>query len=623
MEFKLLRIDLSSMKTRVDVLNGGVIRKFIGGRGLGAYLALKEIPKGADPFGPENKVYILTGPIVGTASIESGRYHVVAKSPLTGILGDANSGGQFGPWLRFAGYDGVVLEGKSDEPVWISIVDGEVEFHDAKKLWGKGVFHTEKVIREEVGITDESVGSILSVGPAAENLSRIAAVMNDKYRAAGRAGLASVIASKGVKAIWAYGKRKPTNELYDKKRFFEEAKTLIKKIMDHPISQSLYQFGTSVLVNIINEHGALPTKNWQRGTFEKAPDISGERLAEVYLKARKGCWGCAIQCSRVSEVEEGPYRTPLSEGPEYETIWASGADTMIGNLEALIKANYLMNDMGFDTISFGATVATLMELYEKALKGELPEEKAKELIELAGDVNPVWGNEEALLSLIWMAAYRNRIGDYVAEGAKRLAEYFGAPDIAVHVRGMEMPAYDPRGINSMALAYATSNRGGCHLRAYAVSFDVLGVPEKFDPLTIDMKKVEYVKLQQDYFAYIDSMIVCKFNTFSTGPEDYLGVMKAATGWEDYTVEEMLVTGERIYNTERLFAVREGVNYRDGLPKRLMEEPLPDGPAKGKTAKEALEKYLPEYYRLRGWVDGKPLPETLERLGLEEFKSIVA
>ncbi len=622
MEFKLLRIDLTNQRIREEKIDDKALRRFIGGRGLGAYLALKEIPAGIDPFSPENKVYILTGPIVGTAAIETGRYHVVAKSPLTGILGDANSGGQFGPWLRFAGYDGLVLEGKSEDPVWISIIDGDVKIHDASDLWGKGVIHTEKKIREKVGVTKESLGSVLSVGPAAENRSRIAAVMNDRYRAAGRSGLASVIASKGVKAVWAYGNRKVLDELYDKQKYMAEAKKLVKKILEHPISKSLYEFGTSVLVNVINAHGGLPTKNWTQGTFDKAYNISGERLAEVYLKARKGCWGCAIRCSRVSEVPEGPFKTPISEGPEYETIWANGADTMIGDLEALIKANYLLNDMGFDTISFGSTVATLMEIYEKAKKGELPEDKAKELFELLGDVNPEWGNPHALLELIWMAAYRNRIGDLVAEGAKRLAEYFGVPDLAIHVRGMEMPAYDPRAINSMALSYATSNRGGCHLRAYSVSFDVLGVPEKFDPLGIDLKKVPLVKMQQDYFSFIDSMIVCKFNTFSTGPEDYVELMKAAMGWEDFTTEELLETGERIYNTERLFAVREGTEYRDYLPKRLLEQPLPDGPAKGKTAKEALEAYLPEYYKLRGWEDGKPLPETLRRLGLDEFLYIV-
>ncbi|MET1127752.1 MAG: aldehyde ferredoxin oxidoreductase family protein [Thermoproteota archaeon] len=621
MEFKLLRVNLWSQKAREEKVDEKTLRKWLGGRGLGTYLALREIPPHADPLGPENRLYILTGPLTGTGAFESGRYHVVGKSPLTGILGDANSGGQFGPWLRFSGYDGIVLEGVSEEPVWISIIDGEVKFHDARHLWGKGVMHTEREVREAVGITKEDLGSVLAIGPAGENLSKIAAIMNDRYRAAGRTGLGAVMGSKKVKAIFAYGTRKI--ELHDRQRFFEYAKKLIQKISEHPISKSLYEYGTSVLVNVINEHGAFPTKNWTKGTFEKAYEISGEYLAEKFLKARKGCWGCTIRCSRVSEVPSGPYRTPVSEGPEYETVWAIGANTTIGDLAAITKINYLLNDMGFDTISFGNTAATLMELYEKARKGEIPEDKAKKLLSLLDDVEPTWGNADAVIRVIWKAAYRDGIGHYVAEGAKKLAEEFGSPDSAIHVRGLELPAYDPRAVNSMALAYATSNRGGCHLRAYGVAFDVLGIPKKFDPLAIDPEKAKLIKFHQDYFAVIDSLVVCKFNTFSDSPEDYVELLKAAMGWEDLTLEELLTIGERIYNAERLFAVREGHGFQDTLPKRLLEEPLPDGPAKGKTAKEALEKLLPEYYKLRGWENGKPLPETLKRLGLEEFIYIVS
>ncbi len=620
MEFRLLRINLWTQKVREEKVPEKLLRRFLGGRGLGAYLALKEIPPGADPFGPENKIFILTGPITGTAAIESGRYHVVAKSPLTGILGDSNSGGQFGPWLRFAGYDGIVLESVSEEPVWISIVDGEVKFHSAKQLWGKGVIYTEKVIREEMGITKPDIGSVMAIGPAGENLSKIAAIMNDRYRAAGRTGLGAVMGSKKVKAIFVYGKRRI--ELQDRQKFFEAAKKLMKKIAENSISQALDKYGTAVLVNIINEHGGFPTKNWTRGTFEKAYEISGEYLAEKYLKTNKGCWGCTIRCARVAEVPSGPYRTPVSEGPEYETIWANGGNTMIGNLEAIIKINYLLNDLGFDTISFGNTAAVLMELYEKAKKGELPEDKAKKLLDLLEDIEPTWGNADAVIQLIWRTAYRHGIGDYTAEGAKRLAEAFGSPDSAIHVKGLELPAYDPRAINSMALSYATSNRGGCHLRAYAVSFDVLGAPKKFDPLKIDPEKVKLVVYQQNHFAVIDSLVVCKFNTFADSPEDYVPLLQAAMGWDDLTPDELLTIGERIYNTERLFAVREGTGYHDTLPKRLLEEPLPDGPAKGKTAKEALETYLPLYYQLRGWENGVPKPETLKRLGLEEFLYIL-
>ncbi|MCE4628009.1 MAG: aldehyde ferredoxin oxidoreductase C-terminal domain-containing protein [Desulfurococcales archaeon] len=325
-----------------------------------------------------------------------------------------------------------------------------------------------------------------------------------------------------------------------------------------------------------------------------------------------------MRCSRVSKVDNGPYRTPVSEGPEYETIWAMGANNLVGNLEAIIKANYIANDLGFDTISLGNTMAVLRELYEKAQKGELPEDKKKELLDLLGDIKPDWGDPDSFIQAIWRAAYRHGIGDIMAEGAARLAEYFGSPDSAIHVRGLELPAYDPRGINSMALSYATSNRGGCHLRAYSVSFDVLGAPEKFDPLAIDKRKVELVKYQQDYFSVIDSLVLCKFNTFATDHTDYVKLLAAATGWSDLTGDELLLAGERIYNIERLFAVREGRGVEDTLPRRLLEEPLPDGPAKGKTAKEALEAYLPYYYELRGWVDGRPKKETLARVGLEEF-----
>lgn len=621
MEFKILRINLWSQKTREEKIDEKTLRRFLGGRGLGAYLALREIPVGADPLGPENRVYILTGPLVGLGAIEAGRYHVVGKSPLTGILGDSNSGGQFGPWLRFSGYDGLVLENVSEEPVWISIIDGAVEFHDARSLWGKGVMYTEHIIREKVGITREELGSVLAIGPAGENLSKIAGIINDRYRAAGRTGLAAVIGSKKVKAIFVYGKRKI--EVYDPQGFYEAARRFSKKLMEHPVSKSLNAYGTAVLVNIINQHGAFPTKNWTRGVFEKAEQISGEYLADHYLKARKGCWGCVIRCARVSEVKEGPYYTPISEGPEYETIWAIGANTTLGDIRAIIKINYLLNDLGFDTISFGNTVSTLMELYEKAEKGELPQDKAEKLKKLLQDVKPTWGNAEAIIELAWRAAYRTGIGDYVAEGARRLAEEFGSPESAIHVRGLELPAYDPRGIKGMALAYATSNRGGCHLRAYPVSAEILGVPKKLDPLAVTDEKAELVKWQQDYFAVIDSLVVCKFNTFADTPEDYVELLKKAMGWEDLTVEELLTIGERIYNVERLFAVREGIGYHDTLPKRVLDEPLPDGPAKGHRAREVLEKLLPKYYELRGWVDGKPTPETLKRLGLEEFMYIVS
>jgi len=624
LEFRLLRINLWSQKAREEKIPDKVLRKFLGGRGLGAYLALREIPAGADPLGPENKLYIMTGPLTGTVpaeyGIEVGRYHAIGKSPLTGVLGESNAGGRFGPWLRFSGYDGIVLENVSEEPVWISIINGEVVFHDAKDVWGRGVFYTEDKIREKLGFTDEEKGAVLAIGPAGERLVRFASLINNKGRAAGRTGLGAVMGSKKVKAIFVYGERKL--EVYDEKAYIEAAKTLHAKIAQHPVSKSLKQYGTAVLVNVINEHGALPTRNWRKGTFEKAADISGEAMAEKYLVANRGCWGCTIECGRITKTDDPTYYTSTGKGPEYETIFAVGSNLEIGDMAAIIKLNRVLNDLGIDTISFGNTTAVLMELYERMEKGELPQDKAEKLRKLLHDIKPTWGNAIAAIQLAWRTAFRDGIGDYMAEGAVSLAREFGCPDCAVHVRGLELPAYDPRAINSMALAYATSNRGGCHLRAYAVAFDVLGIPVKKDPLAIDMEKPKLVKDMQDFFAVIDSMIVCKFNAFSTEPADYVPLLRAAMGWEDFTVEELMTIGERIYNTERLFAVREG-KHEDTLPRRLLEEPLPDGPAKGRTAREALNAYLPEYYKLRGWRDGRPLPETLKRLGLEEFAYIVA
>ncbi|MDP8003161.1 MAG: aldehyde ferredoxin oxidoreductase family protein [Caldisphaera sp.] len=619
MHFRLARINLSDNKWKEEKVDEKTLRKYIGGRGLGTYFALKEIPKGIDPLGELNKIYIIAGPLTGTGAFQTGRYHVVSKSPLTGFLGDSNSGGNFGPWLRFSGFDGIIIEGKSEYPLWLSISDGDIKFNDATNLWGKGVYYTEKLIREKVNMSNEAIGSLLSIGPAGENKSKIAAIINDRYRAAARTGLAAVLGSKKLKAIWVYGRRNLLKEMFDSKKFISEAKKLTDKIMENPVSQALNQLGTLVLMNMTNSLGGLPTKNWTNGIYDKAFNISGEYLADTYLKAKKGCWGCTIQCSRVSEVSSGPYKTPISEGPEYESTWAHGANILIDDISSIIKMNYLENDMGFDTISLGNTISTLMELYEMAKNGKLPEDKAKELLDLLNmsGIEPTWGNKDAVIQLIYEAAFRNKIGDLIADGAKNLAEHFGAPDVAIHVKGLELPAYDPRALNSMALSYATSNRGGCHLRSYSVAFDMIGAPEKWDPLAKDIKKVKGIKDQQDWFSVVDSLVICKFNMFSTGPDDYIEVIKAVTGWNNITSEELMVTGERIYNAERLFDIREG-NYIDTLPNRILEDPLPDGPAKGHTGKEWLDFYLPQYYKIRNWDNGVPTKEILEKLGLSEF-----
>ncbi|UXD21085.1 aldehyde ferredoxin oxidoreductase [Ignicoccus pacificus DSM 13166] len=618
-DFTLLRINLDEQKVREEKVDEKTLRKFIGGRGLGVYLALKEIPKGADPLGPENKLYIMAGPVTGTAEgFEAGRTHVIAKSPLTGLIGESNMGGRFAPWMRFSGYEGIVLEGKSEEPVWISVINGEVKFHDAKPIWGRGTHYAEYYIRKTLKEGPKD-GGVLAIGPAGENKVKLAALIHAGARAAGRTGMGAVMGSKNVKAIFVMGDRKP--EIVDKERFEKGVKLLKDKIKTHPIRKALNSYGTAVLVNIINEIGALPTKNWTKGTFEKAEAISGEHMAEKYLVKTRGCWGCQIECGRLVKTYSPEWGVPEgSKGPEYETIFAIGSNLELGNLEAIIRLNHVLNDMGLDTIEFGNSVAVLMELYERLSKGEIPQDKAEELQKLLDGLRPIWGTPNPVLELAYKVARRDGIGEIMAEGAKALAEHFGC-DCVAEARGMSLPAYDPRAIKAMALAYATSNRGGCHLRAYAVSFEVLGVPVKTDPLEVSVEKAKMVKEQQDFFASIDSMIVCKFNTFMTPmPEDYVDLLAGVTGW-DVTAEEIMEIGERIYNVERLFNVREG-DPGDYLSRRLIEEALPDGPAKGETAKKALEVMLPAYYEFRGWKDGVPTAETLKRLGLQEFEYII-
>ncbi|ALU12079.1 aldehyde ferredoxin oxidoreductase [Ignicoccus islandicus DSM 13165] len=619
-EFTLLRINLSSGKSKDEKVDEKTLRKFLGGRGLGTYLALKEIPRNADALGPENKLFIMSGPVTGTAEgFEAGRTHVVAKSPLTGLIGESNMGGRFAPWMRFSGYDGLIIEGKSEEPVWISIVNSEITIHSAKDIWGRGTHYTEHYIRKKLGVTPKE-GAVLAIGPAGENKVRLANIIHAGGRAAGRTGLGAVMGSKNLKAIYVYGERKP--EIVDKERFEKGVKLLKEKIGNHPVRKALNNYGTAVLVNIINEIGALPTKNWTKGTFEKAEEISGEKMAEKYLVKSRGCWGCQIECGRLVKTYSPEWGVPEgSKGPEYETIFAIGSNLELSNLEAIIRLNHVLNDVGMDTIEFGNTVAVLMELYERAQKGELPQDKAEELFKLLDGLRPIWGTPNPVLELIYKVATRDGIGEYMAEGAKRLAERFGCNCVA-EARGMSLPAYDPRAIKSMALAYATANRGGCHLRAYAVSFEVLGIPKKTDPLEVNVEKAKMVKEQQDFFAAIDSMIVCKFNTFMTpSPEDYVDLLAGVTGW-DVTAEEIMKIGERIYNVERLFNVREG-DPGDYLSRRLIEEKLPDGPAAGHTAKDALEVMLPAYYEYRKWENGIPSKEILRELDLQEFEYIIA
>ncbi|MFQ5762300.1 MAG: aldehyde ferredoxin oxidoreductase family protein [Candidatus Bathyarchaeia archaeon] len=597
-ELRLLNVNLTNQTYKSETIDEMTVRKFIGGAGVGAKILYERTRKGVHPLSPDNLLIIMTGPVTGTPFPLSGRHHIITKSPLTGAFGDANSGGNFGAMLRRTGHDGIIFSGASDKPVWMTIINGEPKLRDAAHLWGKGVHYTEEKIRHD--LQAGSAGSILSIGPGGENLSPIAAVMNDEARAAGRTGVGAVMGSKKLKAI--YVKPHVTPKVHDEQAFNKVLKEKLEKIKNDSIAQALGKYGTEVVTNPINEHGAYPTRNFQTGVLPTAEKLSGEHLAETYLTGTKGCWGCTIHCARLAKVPDPPYQTDY-EGYEYEGVWALGACCGIDDLAPVGRAYDILNDVGLDVISYGVTVACAMELYEK---GKIPKEKMHGM-ELK------WGNPQAIIELAWRAGYRTGFGDDIALGSKLLAEKYGMPDLAIHVKGLELPAYDPRGLKGIGLGYATSNRGGCHLRAYTPTNEVFGVGFKVDPLTTEGKAQLVARMQNYYAASVDSLVTCKFLTFPFEPQDFVDLVNPLLGW-DWSVDELLTTGERIYNLERLFCAREQAGTNDTLPKRLLKETMPEGPAKGHVVE--LETMLKEYYSIRGWRNGVPTEDKLRELDLE-------
>jgi len=607
---KILKVDLATKSIKTEPIDMEVAKKYLGGKGYATYLLyqyLKEYeakgisPKDIDPLGPENVLIFATGPATGVSGFPSpSRYHVMAlKAPLTGSIGSGDSGGEWGAYLKFSGFDMIVVEGASEEPVYLSIVNGDVEIKDAKDLWGKNTFDTSRILRKRIGGKNTSVACI---GPAGENLVYMASIINDEHRSGGRGGLGAVMGSKKLKAIVVSGSEEI--EIADPEGFKEASKKAIEKMRENAVTaQGLPSYGTAILVKIINGAGILPYKNWITGVNPDADAISGETMAEKYLIKRRPCWGCIIGCGRVTKVESGPYQILYSEGPEYESTWSLGSTTAVANEEAIIKANHYCDELGMDTISMGSTIAAAMELNEK---GYIPEEDLQGL-----DLR--FGNATAMVEAVWRTAYKVGFGKYLALGSKRLCEIYGHPEISMSVKGLEMPAYDPRGAKGIGLGYATSNRGGCHVTAYTISPEILGLPEKIDPLTPE-GKAKWVMIFQDFTCIVNSAVNCLFDTFALGVEDYSELLSTVTGW-NLTADELMKMGERIYNLERVIINKYGFDgSHDTLPKRLLTEPMPEGPAKGQVVE--LDKMKKEYYELRGWVDGRPTPEKLKELGIE-------
>ncbi|MDH5815912.1 MAG: aldehyde ferredoxin oxidoreductase C-terminal domain-containing protein [Candidatus Nezhaarchaeota archaeon] len=602
---KMLEVDLSKGDVAVVDLDWDVAMKFIGGRGYSAKLLFDTLKPGIDPLSEDNVLIFMIGPLTGTRAPASGRFVVSSKSPLTNTIFDSNCGGFWGPELKKAGFDGIIIKGKSSDPVYLVVNDGKAEIRDASKIWGLETDATEDAIRRDLGL--ERV-EVCCIGPAGENQVRMACIISNKHRAAGRGGLGAVMGSKKLKAIAVKG----TGEVKvaNPRAFNEEVKKVLEVLRGNPITgDSLGRYGTAFLVHLMNKAGVLPSYNFTRGFFDKAEEVCGERITETMLVRRTACYGCPIACARLIKYKIGEEEV-VSSGPEYESIWALGPNCGISDINVVARANDLCNKLGLDTISVGNTIGFLMECYEKGLLRGLSDV----------DLKLNFGNADALLKLIIDTAYKRGLGRIASEGVSRIAKMIGAEEIAAHVKGLELPAYDPRGAKGMALAYATSNRGGCHLRAYVVMSEILGIPRYVDPLSYE-GKAELVKRLQDVSAMIDSLVVCKytmlalFSTLAYEATYYARLLTTATGFY-VDEEEFYKIGERIYNLERLFNVREGFNRsHDTLPLRFLSEGLKEGAAKGEIID--LTKLLDAYYIIRGWnYSGVPMDKKLQQLGLE-------
>jgi len=610
---QVLRVNLSKGTCASEPLNMEWAKAFLGQRGLATKYFVEEVDPKVDPLSPDNKLIFATGPLTGTMASTGGRYSVITKGALTGAIACSNSGGHWGAELKMAGWDMVILEGRSPKPVYLKIENDKAELVDAGEIWGKTIWFTEEHLKKK---HQDPLMRISSIGRAGETGCMYAAVINDLHRAAGRSGVGTVMGSKNLKAIAVRG-TKGVGNIRDLKAFMRATAAGKKVLADNAVTgQGLPKFGTQVLMNVINEVGALPTRNHRDVQFEGAKDISAEAMLEPRktdgkpnLVTNQACFGCTIACGRISKMDETHYTVVnkpqywgASGGLEYEAAWALGAANGVNDLEALTYANFICNEDGFDPISFGATVGAVMELYQM---GVLKEEQL--------GIEAPFGSAKALTYFAEMTAKGEGFGKEIGLGSKRLCAKYGHPELSMTVKGQEFPAYDSRGIQGMGLAYATANRGACHLRGYTVASEVLGVPVKTDPHTTD-GKAGLVKAFQDATAVFDSAGICLFTSFAWTLQDVAPQLAAACEG-DWSMENLGRVGERIWNLERQFNLRAGFTAADdNLPHRLLAEPANSGPAKGKV--NELGKMLPEYYEVRGWTkDGRLKPETVKRLGL--------
>jgi aldehyde:ferredoxin oxidoreductase len=607
---KILHVDLNTGKTRVAPLSEDYAKKYIGGIGLGMRLWLDNTAAGVDPLSPENTLVLALGPVSGTMFPTAGNGHAfVAKSPETLGIGEAVAHGTFGAEMKRAGYDAVILHGKAEKPVYLWIDDDSVQMLDAAHLMGKSPSETEEAIKDEIG---DYYIRVASIGLAGEKLSRIACIINEKTRAAGRTGLGAVMGSKNLKAIAVRG----THDVVPAKpdEFMDMVKEFHER-MKGPATMKYRTLGTPENVLVHNALYCMPTRNYNNAHFEEAEKVSGEVLNEKFVAKIIGCSSCAMRCEHEVVVPEGPYKGTMTR-MEYETLWALGPYCGISRLDAIIKGMELCNYYGMDAIGAGVVVGFAMDCYENGILSQ------KDFDGLEAQ----FGNSDALLLILEKMGKREGIGNILADGVRMAAQKIdkGAEKLAQHIKGLEVTGYDLRCLKTAALGFAVSFRGADHNRHGAYVFDVKG---KVDRLKAERGRGKMVRDMEDTYALIDSLIICKFSrgTYYKELEDMAKLYNLVTGI-DMSAEELKRSGERINTIGRLINIREGFGRKDDtLPWKVMHMPIPDeGPVKGAfVSQEELDLLLDDYYQSRGWnVDGVPTVETLKGLGMDDLLGIV-
>jgi len=604
---RILYVNLTNFKIESTELDSKIIKNFIGARGLGAKILWDRLRLGVDPFSPENPFIISTGPLAGTGVQMASRWFATFKSPLTGTYFRSVGGGYFGAELKFAGFDALVIEGRSSKPVYLWIQDGKVEIRDASHVWGLMTDSSINILREE---TDKKA-AVITIGPAGEKLVRFASIQTDDQRSAARGGGGAVLGSKNLKAIVVKGSGKP--RVFNSEMFKDVLKEQLENIKNNPAYERFHLYGTNSVVYLYYTLGHFPTFNFKQLPLENVDRFRIETLRE-YILGHHGCYACILQCGKNYKLTKGPFAGVYWQFPEYETLWAFGGNLGITNIEAIAYANMLCDKYGLDTISTGVVISFAYELYEKGILTR----RETDGLELR------WGDPDAMVELIRKIALREGIGNILAEGTKRASSIIGrgAERFAMHIKGLELPAYDPRSAKAHGLSMVTSNIGASHTVGWSRP-EIAGIPWRADPFSLEMKG-ELAKTLQDEIAMYESAGICLFavNRGMITPSLLSRLLYAVTGIPEFQdVDYLQSVGERVWNLERAINIREGFDKKDDTaPERILNEPVPREPSKGQIFE--LDKLLRDYYSARGWdVDsGLPTREKLESLGLTEVVS---